>query len=404
MEAVRKLEVSRKLECLNKMSSKDFNLLYSISCELQERFTHNEKFYYDKIGIKNDIEFFYKTFLNRKMKIPEIVFYPCYNELLNDVVFDFDNNIKNLPSDIHHNSMCFVKYVNKIRNNWWYLNEEESLLPKPLLFYINTSVSQVYKMIPCSFSVTDGVCKYYSLHNVCYLPYFNMIDRTVHSFHYNYFKTHFSYNICDPNLLMFYEFLVRKNVITEDWFKHFHKIMVNCLFFPHIYNNTVHVVEPPLFVLTNRSNKLHSIEGPAVKFRDGKCHYFINGRSVPKWIFEEKDRITREKFLNEKNAETRAAIYTVLGHKKMMEMLGTETVHTSEIRHANGDVETVELIKTGGKFQEIGNRPFAWVKVTCPSTGTDYLLAVEPKYENAAEALASLSMFDSGEYSFNFRT
>jgi hypothetical protein len=178
----------------------------------------------------------------------------------------------------------------------------------------------------------------------------------------------------------------------------------SCFISMSLYRNCVFAVQPPVYVLFNGQGRLHCLEGPAVMFRDNSCQYFINGRNVPAWVFERKDAITGVDFLNERNVDTRGAIYAVLGHKKMMEMLDAKTVHTSEIRHANGDVETVELIKTGGKFQEIGNQPFAWVKVTCPSTGTDYLLAVEPKYENAAEALASLSMFEEGEYSFNFRT
>jgi hypothetical protein len=202
-----------------------------------------------------------------------------------------------------------------------------------------------------------------------------------------------------------YDFLVKAEfLMPDDSFKEYRNFVKSGFYDFFIYEDYVFAVQPPVHLSLNESGRLHSTEGPAAKFRDGTRHYSINGRSVPEWIFEEKDSITREKFLNEKNAETKAAIYEVLGHKKIMEMLGAETVHTSEITHANGDVETVELLKTRDRFPEIENQPLAWVKVTCPSTGTNYLLGVEPKYENAAEAVASLSMFDAGEYSFNFRT
>jgi hypothetical protein len=201
-----------------------------------------------------------------------------------------------------------------------------------------------------------------------------------------------------------YDYFNKLGIIKSDSIEKLLAIGKSCALEYFTYENYVFAIQPPVYISRNEDGRLHSTEGPAVKFRDGSCQYFINGRYVPAWIFKRKDEITRSRFLREKNSETRAGIYAVLGQKRMMEMLGAETVHTSEIRHANGDVERVELLKTREKFPETGDEPFAWVKVTCPSTGTNYLLGVEPKHTNAAEAIASLSMFDAGEYSFNFRT
>jgi hypothetical protein len=212
------------------------------------------------------------------------------------------------------------------------------------------------------------------------------------------------YNVSHFRWMLFYDFLSKTGILKASLFQQYKYFLKSCPFVLYMYQEFIFAVQPPVHLALNAQGRLHSTEGPAVKFRDGSGYYSINGRSVPEWIFEEKDRITREKFLNEKNAETRAAIYEVLGHKKIMEMLGAETVHTSEITHANGDVETVELLKTRDRFPEIENQPFAWVKLTCPSTGTNYLLGVDPEYKNAAEAVASLSMFKENEYSFNFRT
>ena len=97
-------------------------------------------------------------------------------------------------------------------------------------------------------------------------------------------------------------------------------------------------------------------------------------------------------------------MYEVLGTEGIMTLLGAETVDAKEIHHANGDVETVELLKTKEVFTELENQPMAWVKMICPSTGTTYLQGVEPKYTDAVEAIASLSPFTKEEYSFNFRS
>jgi hypothetical protein len=205
------------------------------------------------------------------------------------------------------------------------------------------------------------------------------------------------------DMIAYLDFFCKTGMVEPGVFEKYKSFIKSFAFAVYLYENRVFAVQPPRMSL-NAQRRLHSTEGPAVRFGDVEGYYFINGRSVPAVIFEKKDQITADLFLNEDNAETKAAIYEVLGHERMMEMLGAETVHTSEIQHANGETETVELIKTRQNFAEIGNQPFAWVKVTCPSSGTNYLLGVEPKYENAAEAVASLSMFASGEYSFNFRT
>jgi hypothetical protein len=87
-----------------------------------------------------------------------------------------------------------------------------------------------------------------------------------------------------------------------------------------------------------------------------------------------------------------------------MELLGAKEVDKQIIVHKNGDLETVTLLKTDDVFPEIDNQPFAWVKMVCRSTGTQYLHGVEPHHTCALEAIASLSMFKKEEYSFDMRS
>ena len=88
----------------------------------------------------------------------------------------------------------------------------------------------------------------------------------------------------------------------------------------------------------------------------------------------------------------------------MLDLLGAKEVDVKVIKHRNGDKETVTLLKTEEVFEEIDGQPFAWVKMVCPSTGTQYLQGVEPHHTNALDAIASLSPFKAKEYSFNYRS
>jgi hypothetical protein len=229
-------------------------------------------------------------------------------------------------------------------------------------------------------------------------PLYRRVCDELHASHPHYL------DIEDIGMTSIYDYLSYIGVFKFDDFEEYRKIVRCCALRLYTYEKCVFAVQPPVHISMDSSRRFHSTEGHAIRFRDGNGYYYIHGRFVPKWVFEDRDKITRKQILRTNNAELRAAIYEVLGHEKIMEILEAKTVHTSEIQHANGDVETVELLKTRDVFPEIEDQPFAWVKVTCPSTGTNYLLGVEPKHTNAAEAVASLSMFKENEYSFNFRT
>jgi len=162
----------------------------------------------------------------------------------------------------------------------------------------------------------------------------------------------------------------------------------------------------PKRIYRNDALRFHNPIGPAVEWGyqsvPWDC-YYINGRNLPKWIWDKKETITRDEFLKETNSDIKGGIYEVVGQRKMMELLGAKEVDKRTIVHANGDLEEVRLLKTSEKFAEIDNQPFAWVQMQCPSTGTTYLQGVEPHHKNALEAIASLSMFETKDYSFDYR-
>jgi hypothetical protein len=332
------------------------------------------------------------------------------------VVDDVSNSVKSLilnssiaetvTTAITSRIFCLIKHSLKDeimevigRDVWDVLgNVLDSSIDDTVIEYIGNLISK-----PLDISICNNV----------YIPVINSIfDAVNHSF-YEPKRTLFndimknSSRYCDLSDFMWvppYDFFNRSGIAKSDVCEKYAGIVKCCAFATFMYENCVFAVQPPVHLSRNASGRLHSTEGPAVRFRDGSSYYFINGHNVPAYIFERKDTLTREEFLSTRNAELRAAMYGVQGHKKMMEILGAETVNTSEIQHANGDIETVELLKTRDVFPEIGHEPFAWVRLTCPSTGKNYLLGVDPKHTNAAEAVASLSMFNEKGYSFDFRS
>jgi hypothetical protein len=221
------------------------------------------------------------------------------------------------------------------------------------------------------------------------------------------FESFSSYgNITDYGWVAFYDYFRRLNYFKYEWgdFLDFQKFLKSGVYDFVAFKDIIFVSACPIEVHQDSNNRLHNTESPAVRFKDGYNIYAIHGRILSSWIWEKKDTITKEMFIEEKNSEIRAAMYSVLGEKRVMEILGATEIDKQLIQHQNEDIEIIKLFKTTEIFAEIDNNPLAWVKFTCPSTGTDYLIACEPHYTDAKEAAASLSIFKKEEYSFDFRT
>jgi hypothetical protein len=150
--------------------------------------------------------------------------------------------------------------------------------------------------------------------------------------------------------------------------------------------------ENPVQLYRDERNRLHSTDGSAIKFKDGYEQFFIHGRAVPRWIFDKRDKITKDQFLKESNAEIKAAMYEVLGQQRMFDLLGAR-----EISKASQNDEQYTLYKTK-------DLKYAWVGVECPSTGTKYLLGVPSETTCPIEGVAGTWGLSAIEYQISQHT
>lgn len=158
------------------------------------------------------------------------------------------------------------------------------------------------------------------------------------------------------------------------------------------FDKAIIIVEKP--IVLNRSNgRMHCTTGPAIKWSDGYCQYFINGRAMPKRIFE--STITKKDFINEDNEDIKAGIYEIMeakGEGTMLEFLGAKEIDRKQFVHAGGEIEEMILYKTKERFQEETDLngksgvPLAWLKMSCPSTGTNYLIPSDSSFSNCIDA------------------
>jgi hypothetical protein len=203
-------------------------------------------------------------------------------------------------------------------------------------------------------------------------------------------------NISDYGWVAFYDFfqsIGHPIGEAEVKFNAFKNLLLSHHYDMCVFEKLVIVCEKPLYIHKNEDGRMHNLNGPAIEWEDGYKLYYVNGRNLPEWIWEQKDTITKEQFINEKNSEIRAGIYAVVGQKRMMEILGAECVDTS---HANNEI--LRLWKTKETFPEADDNVLAWVQCQCPSTLTEYFLGCEPEHTSALEAMAARWGLKSNNY------
>ena len=171
----------------------------------------------------------------------------------------------------------------------------------------------------------------------------------------------------------------------------------------------------PKKVNRDQNKNLHSTTNHAVEWGYSTdltkmdC-YYIHGRNISSenYLLALENKITKDIWLKEKNEDTKAAWFEILGPEKVMEILGAEQIDSNMTLHANGDLEEHILYKTPFILKEIGEA-LAWVKFICPSTGSTYLISVNPKHTNVKDAVLESCPFYGEEikqiedYSFSAR-
>lgn len=220
----------------------------------------------------------------------------------------------------------------------------------------------------------------------------------------------FGYGSCsDYGWVSFYDFFVQAGIIKHEKFEKFSHLLFESAVYDTITLDKAAIVvcNPSALRRHPVTRRMHCTTGPAIVFKDKYEQYYINGRRIPDKEFKlALSGITRQDFIGQSNAEIKAAWYEILGQQKMMEILGAKEISTGKFLHSNGDVETVTLYKTLDVFPEADDKPLAWVKFMCPSTGTNYLVDVESHHQDAKKAAISTSPLfnDEKDYSFTHRS
>lgn len=150
------------------------------------------------------------------------------------------------------------------------------------------------------------------------------------------------------------------------------------------------VCRPPVEIHVDARDRLHSTDGPAIRFSDGTREYRIEGLSVPREVVEERDRFPASLVLEERNAELRRIFLAQMGNLRFVKDAGARVV----CEDVDGAGMPRRLLQV--PFQH--GESWQFVAVKCPSTGHDFILRVPPRVRTCADAIAWTFGLQTAEY------
>ncbi|MDE2469329.1 MAG: hypothetical protein KGL35_11445, partial [Bradyrhizobium sp.] len=129
---------------------------------------------------------------------------------------------------------------------------------------------------------------------------------------------------------------------------------------------------PDVVALDDRA-RLHSIAGPALRYRDGYALHAVHGVRVPAWIIERKEKITTTKIDAEANAEIRRVMVELYGQDKYLLDSGAAFAQRDQV----GLLYRKELP---------GDEPIVMVRVLNSTAESDGVMSREEAIEAFGEA------------------
>ena len=95
-----------------------------------------------------------------------------------------------------------------------------------------------------------------------------------------------------------------------------------------VFEDLVVFSERPVHVFRNDNNRLHSVEGSALLYRDGYALYSVNGVRVPEKAVTDPQGYTFEELQNEQNSEVHRVIAERIGWDAYIQKIKAQVVST----------------------------------------------------------------------------
>ena len=119
--------------------------------------------------------------------------------------------------------------------------------------------------------------------------------------------------------------------VYENYLK-FKWCLDHSMFFTVILDDAIITSQPPVSMSIDDNYELHNANGPSMLFPNGDATYHWHGLSLPKKYIEDKDNLTKDDIMGERNAERRRAIFELVGPDRYAELLDLRVIDSITIK------------------------------------------------------------------------
>jgi hypothetical protein len=145
------------------------------------------------------------------------------------------------------------------------------------------------------------------------------------------------------------------------------------------------VMRPIAYLDDNRA--LHRMGGPAIIWNEEK-QWWYHGVQMEQRFVESPETVTPEEAWTHPNAEVRRSLCEIVGWDKVVEAAGAKVIHTDkfgELLEVTNNIAGEDIV-------------LKFVRVTCPTTGRQYVMGTDHEVTTAHEGVANTFGMTPEEY------
>ena len=194
------------------------------------------------------------------------------------------------------------------------------------------------------------------------------------------------YDADEWSYLLFFNNYLEKNDIV--WIASLSENVVGYAFF----KDECWLVRKPIALYRDEQGRLHSTTSKAIEFKDGWGFYCYHGVKVSEKVIMHPEKLTKEDWMDEMNAEVRRVIQELMGERFVKEV-GGKVISKSK----RGELLEIELPNDPEKIAH-------YVKVKDASTPRVYYLRTPPDIQDVDESIAWTFSMDVKDYQLSQET
>ena len=209
-------------------------------------------------------------------------------------------------------------------------------------------------------------------------------------------------NIGNYGWASFYQYFTEIGILKNENFNKFNDLILSGIYDMIQLDKFCIVSDMPIFISRNQEGRLHNLSDSAIKFKDGYEQHYIQGVFITPELFNKlsSNQYKFDDFIKESNEEIKSACLFYIREKFGEDYVyGLLSSHLKEVNTYTHKKDKSLLIGTTGGMNigvytlfegDFGELKIAYVRCYCPSTDRMFYLGVEPIYNNAKDAIASL--------------